>query len=305
MIQEMTGVLNGLRSLELTDLQLYKDALNQVQRICWHQYFPYLYFRYEDLLICEEDGSVCLFYRLNRLNKDPKLFLYFLPMPMNEKVLKRCLDRVRAYNNTKKAEICRVDEQELAILESLGADIQAMPLESEYVYAPKNYRSLAGAKHHKLRQDINRIMARDNVEVRDFVEGDRKSCIALMDEWAVIQQDKYDGPVAPRGFARRCVRHSTLFNKIDLFGLVVVIDGNIRSVGFAGEIRRGLANLFITYSDHNYFGLNRFLFYQFMLKLDEYDLVNYAGAATKGLQFAKESLRPVMQHGMYRVQVIQ
>jgi len=42
-----------------------------------------------------------------------------------------------------------------------------------------------------------------------------------------------------------------------------------------------------------------------MLQLENFDLVNYAGAATKGLQFAKESLHQVIKHGMYKVQVIQ
>ena len=305
MTQEQTGILSGLRSLDLSDLQLYKDALSQVNRICWHQYFPYLHFRYDDLLISEEDGSVCLFYKQNRLNKAPKLYLYFLPMPMNENALKLCLERVRAFNNSQRAEIYRVDEQDIGKLESLGAaDMQTFPLEREYVYDPQAYHSLSGTKNHKIRQDINRIMARDDVKIRNFEEGDSKDCITLMDEWAVIQQDKYDGRVSPRGFARRCVRHSALFDKKNLFGLVVLIEGRIRSVGFAGEIRPGLANLFITYSDHNYSGLNRFLFYHLMLQLDDYKLVNYAGAATPGLKFAKESLRPVLKHSTYRVHVI-
>jgi len=304
MDQEKTGALSGLRHFGLTDFQLYKEALAQVNRICWHQYFPYLYFRYGDLLISEIDGSVCLFYKQNRANRDPKLYLYFLPMPMNENVLKLCLERVRTFNNTKRAVIYRVDEQDIEKLEHLGTDVKTFPLEREYVYDPKNYHSLSGTKKHKIRQDVARIRGMDDVEVRAFEEGDVKGCIALMDEWAVIQQNKYEGRVAPRGFARRCVRNSTLFEKKDLFGLVVLIDGTIRSVGFAGEIRPGLANLFITYSDHRYYGLNRFLFYHLMLQLDTYELVNYAGASTPGLEFAKESLRPVLKHGSYRVHVI-
>ena len=59
MDQEFTGALSGLRRLELGDLQTYKEALNQVNRICWQQYFPFLYFRYvlsrkDDMLISED-----------------------------------------------------------------------------------------------------------------------------------------------------------------------------------------------------------------------------------------------------------
>lgn len=293
--------MQGLRSLELSDLQLYKNALDQAGRLGWHQYFPYLHFRYGDLLIGEELGTVCIFRKVNRVNGTVKLQLYFLPMPMNEVVLNRCLERIRTFNRQKRAEICRVDEQDLENLAYFGDSLQSFPLEKEYVYSPRSYHSLAGPKNQKLRQDIKRITARNDVEVREFTEEDKKECITLMDEWAVMQQDKYPGQVSARGFARRCVRNSTLFGKRDVFGLVVLIAGRIRSVGFAGEIRQGLANLFITYSDHSYFGLNRFLFYQLMLRLDDYDLVNYAGASTPGLEFAKESLRPRIRHGMYRV----
>jgi UDP-N-acetylmuramoyl-tripeptide--D-alanyl-D-alanine ligase len=129
-----------------------------------------------------------------------------------------------------------------------------------------------------------------------------EDCSALMEEWAVTQQDKYDGPVSPRCYAKRCVRSSTLFDEKDLFGQVVLVGGKIRSVGLAGEIRTGLAN-FLSYSDHNIYGLSRFSKYHLMLKLDGYDLVNSAYATTPGLKYAKESFCPVSKHSMYRVSI--
>lgn len=301
MKQELTGALSGLRKLDLSDIKLYKDALNQAKRICWQQYFPFLHFRHNDLLISDENGSICIFFMLTRQDRAPKLYLYFLPMPMNEHALKLCLERVRDFNNNKRAEIYWVDEEDIGMLQYLEPNSRAIPLASEYIYDPKTYLSLSGRRKHEIRQDIKRIMDRGDVEVRPFEEGDINDCLTLMNEWAVIQQDKYDGRVLPRGYARRCVRFSTLFDKKDLFGQVILVEGKIRAVGFAGEIRTGLANLFITYSDHNINGLNRFLNYHLLLKLDSYDLVNSAYATTPGLQYAKESLCPVFKHGMYRV----
>jgi hypothetical protein len=308
MNQEMISALSGLRQLGLGDLQAYKDAITQVNRICWQQYFPFLYFRYvmsrsEDLLITEVDGSVCIFYKLNHDNKTPKLYLFFLPIPMNEHALNLCLERVRAFNNSKRAVIYWVDEEEIGKLENLEGDMRAIPLEKEYIYDPKIYRSLSGGEKREMRKNLNKVSARGDVEVRAFEEGDIKDCIALMDEWAVIQQDKYEGQVSPRGYAKRCVRSSTLFDKKDLFGQVVLVGGKIRSVGFAGEIRTGLANLFVTYSDHNIHGLSRFQIYTLMLELAGYDLVNYGPASTPSLKYAKESLCPVSKNGLYRVHV--
>ena len=130
MDQEFTGALSGLRRLELSDLQTYKEALNQVNRICWQQYFPFLYFRYvlsrkDDMLISKVDGSVCIFLLKKSANGVPRLYLFFLPMPMNEQALELGLERVREFNKSKKAVIYWVDEEDIGKLENLKADVQS------------------------------------------------------------------------------------------------------------------------------------------------------------------------------------
>jgi hypothetical protein len=310
MDQELTGALSGLRTLKLDDLQTYKNALNQVNRICWQQYFPFLYFRYvlsrkDNLLISEEAGSVCLFLLTRSVDGAPRLYLFFLPMPMNAQALQLGLERVREFNKSRKAAIYWVDEEDIGMVENLMTAMRARPLEREYVYDPRSYRSLSGGEMHHIRKSLNRMRSRGNVEVRDFEEGDIDDCIALMDQWAVSQKDKYDGHVSPRGYAKRCVRWSARFDKKDLFGKVVLVGGKIRSVGFAGEIRKGLANLFVAYSDHHIKELSRFQIYCLLLELEDYELANSAYATTPGLKYAKKSLCPVLEHGMYRVYTIQ
>jgi hypothetical protein len=259
--------------------------------------------RKDNLLISEVDGSVCIFLLTTSINGAPRLYLFFLPMPMNAQALQLGLERVREFNQSKKAVIYWVDEEDIGIIENLKADTRAKLLEREYIYDPRSYRSLAGGEKHHIRKSLNRMRARDDVEVRDFEERDIEECIVLMDEWAVSQQGKYDGQVSPRGYAKRCVRWSARFDKKDLFGKVVLIGGKIRSVGFAGEIRTGLANLFVAYSDHHIKELNRFQIYHLLLELEGCGLANSAYATTPGLKYAKESLCPVFKHGMFRVRV--
>ena len=130
MDQEFTGALSGLRRLELGDLKSYKDALNQVNRICWQQYFPFLYFRYvlsrkDEMLISKVNGSVCIFLQTKSINGAPRLYLFFLPIPMNDQALELCLERVREFNKSKKAVIYWVDEEDLGKdreLEGRGAN---------------------------------------------------------------------------------------------------------------------------------------------------------------------------------------
>lgn len=303
---ELTGTLEGLRRVALEDIQTYKRGLDQTTRICWQQFFPFLYFYYcmngtEDLLIEEIDGSVCVF-RLDHKSEKPSLSLYFLPMPMNENVLRHCLERVRTFNNGNRVTIYWVDAEDIGLLGGLWEQLRVYPMNKEYIYDPKIYRALSGKKTRDLRHNLNRIAAREDVEVRPFENGDIAACLALMDEWADQQRAKYEH-ISYRRYTKNCVRHSSLFGKPDLFGKVVLVGGNIRSFGFAGEIRRGLANLFITYSDLAINGLNRFLIYHFMLDLESCDLVNSAMADTPGLIAAKDSLCPVAMHGVYRVHV--
>jgi hypothetical protein len=307
MSEELTGALSGLRPLGLNDLQLYKNALHQVNRICWQQYFPFLYFRYilsrkDDLLISESEGSVCIFLKTETRGA-PRLYLFFLPIPLNTKALDLGLERVREFNKSKRAVIFWVDEEDIGNLEIPGSDVRFTPLDREYIYDPGIYRSLSGGEKRHIRKSVNRLLARGDVEVRDFGEGDIRDCLSLMDEWAISQQDKYDGQVSPRGYAKRCVRWSKRFDKKDLFGKVVLVDGKIRSVGFAGEIRTGLANLFVAYSDHSIKELSRYQIYHLLLELEGCALANSAYATTPGLIYAKESLCPVFKHGMYRAHV--
>lgn len=306
MAAELTGALAGLRPFTLADLPAYKRALDTGGRICWQQYFPFLYFYYamngaEDLLLEEVDGSLCV-YRLKHRGQTPSLCLYFLPLPMNGGVLRHCLERVRAFNGGGRAMIYWVDAEDVGCLAGLWDSLRIFPMNQEYLYDPKLYRDLSGRRTKELRHNLNRIAARGDVTVRPFANDDAEDCIALMDEWAEQQRQKYEA-IAYRRYTKNCVRHAGLFAAPDLIGKVVLIDGRIRAFGFAGEIRRDLANLFVTYSDLVINGLNRFLIYQLLRDLDGCDIVNSAMADTPGLAAAKASLCPVAMHGMFRVHV--
>lgn len=301
---ELTGGLAGLRRLDIGDLDRYKAALNQTQRICWQQFFPFLYFYYcvngrEELLIEEIDGSVCI-YRLDFKHGVPYLLLYFLPAPFQPDVLAKCLARIRAFNQHQRVVIYWVDEEDFGVLAKLWEEVRAFPMNREYIYEPATYHSLAGKKTRNLRRNLEKIFQRDDIEVRDFAPGDVSACLGLVDEWAALQIQKY-GQISYQRYTRNCIKLAHRFRAPDLFGKVILVDGEIRSFGFAGEIRRGLANLFITYSDLAITGLNQYLNYRLLLALDDYSLANAAMADTSGLKFAKEALCPVQTHGMFRI----
>jgi len=59
---------------------------------------------------------------------------------------------VREFNKSKKAVIYWVDEEDIGKLSNLGGDVRAVPLEREYIYDPRIYRSLSGKEKHHIRK---------------------------------------------------------------------------------------------------------------------------------------------------------
>ncbi len=296
------SALFGLRSISLDDLTHYKAALNQSQRVCWQHFFPFLYLfsrrDHSEFLISEESGSVCIYW-LSQEGAGPKLHLFLLPVPMNVAVLKNCLDRCRDFNHSKSATVRMVDEEDIGVVSSLeGAS--AVPVCSEYIYDPKFYRSLSGGKTRNLRHNLTRIETRGDVAVRPYEAADAADCLALLDKWWEMQKEKHE-IFNFRRYTMACLKNASQFDQTDLFGKVILVDGKIRSFGFAGEIRAGLGNLFITYSDHNVKGLNYFLNYQLLQDMEGYESANASRADTPGVKFAKEALCPVSMHEIYRI----
>ncbi len=297
------NTLIGLRRLSMEDLSRYKAALEQSGGMSWPQYFPFLYLyeataKTEEFLIGEESGSLCI-YRRNLTAKGPMLYLAFLPMPMNMAVLESCLARIREHNNSPDAMIYWVGEEELASISSLR-NTKATPLHQEYIYAPENFRSLRGNKKSNFRKNVSLIQMRDDVEWRPYTTDDLAECLMLMDEWAELQKEKHEKVLYQR-YSHNCLKFAHHFESRDLFGQVFLVGEKIRAFGFGGEMRPGIANVFVGYADHRITGLHQFMYYQLLLAMDGYELANAGHADTPGIQFAKDHMRPVSMHGIYRV----
>lgn len=300
------NALSGLRSLSLDDLARYKAVLNESRRICWQHYFPFLLLfsrkDHSEFLIAEESGSICIYW-LSQEKTGPKLHLFLLPMPMDTAVLKACLDRCRDFNGSKGAVIRLVDEADIGVVSCL-AGAKTLLKCSEYLYDPRFYHSVPGGKKTvNLRYSIRQIEAMGDMEVRPYVEADAAACLALLDEWWELQKGKHECLHYAR-YTRACLKQAAEFDSRDLFGKVILLNGKVRSFGFAGEMREGLANLFVGYSDHTIKGLNYYMVYQLMRELDGCILANSGKADTPGVQFAKESLCPVSMHNVYRIQQV-
>lgn len=302
-IQTDAGALSGLTPISRYDLPRYKAAINQTKQTVWQSYFPFLYFMGQNsntAFLTEEDtGSICI-YRLRRQGERSDLCLFLLPMPFQPAVLERCLQRVRQYNGRAKASIFRIDAEDAGLFKD-RPHTRIVSCPEEYVYAPAHYKDLSGGKNGNLRRNVNKFERRDDIEVADYRIDDQHECLAVIEQWETMQQDKY-GELLYQGYTVNCLKQYEQFPRKDLFGKVIRIGGEIRSFGFAGEIRNGLGNLFITKSDHRINGLNKYLNYCLLRAMEHLELVNSSNAGdTPGLAFSKQELGPVALHPLYQV----
>lgn len=297
-----SGALAGLVKINLNDLPRYKTAINMTRQTCWQSYFPFLFFHGQksnsEFLIEEDCGSLCV-YRLRRQRESLDLCLFLLPMPFQADVLERCLERVRTFNGVAQASIFRVDGEDIPLFQH-RANTRIVACPEEYIYAPVRYRDLSGRKNRDFRRGIQAVERLSDVEVLSYDVTYQQNCVALLDRWAAIQQTKYQN-ILFQGYTRNCLEQYPLFPRNDLFGKVIRIGGEVVSFGFAGEIRAGMGDLFITYSDHGVDGLNKYLIYSLLREMEGYEFVNSGTADTPGLAAAKQAIGPIAMHPMFQV----
>lgn len=301
--KEDASALSGLRPLALADLPLYRAAIDQTRRTVWQHYFPFIYLlgqsRGNQFLVEEDAGSLCLYY-LREKKGAKHLCLFLLPMPLQTAVLERCIERLKAFNHGDRASLFRVDAGDVGMLRG-RAHTRIVSCPEEYIYAPANYLDLSGNKKRNLRRAIQSIQQRDDLEVLDYQSSHAEECRQVLDQWAALQRDKYGG-VLYGGFTQGCLEQYEKFSRRDLFGKVIRLDGKICSFGFAGEMRQGMGNLFITYSDLQVDGLNKFLNYCLLRDMEHLEFANASHAGdTPGLAFAKQALGPAYLYKPYQV----
>jgi hypothetical protein len=298
------GALAGLRPLALDHLPAYKAALAGCQRTGWQHYFPFMYCYSQrpgrQLLVEEAEGSLCV-YMLLQKDDAQRLYLYFLPMPMSEAAWRHAVQRVRDFNGRRKAVVYWVDGEDIGRFEA-GDGQRIIPLAHEYLYSPAAFQAMSGGRSRNFRHNLAKIRARGDTHIRAYQAADAERCRQVMDDWTALQTGKYDH-IRGHSYTRVCLQVAGGFDPRDLFGLVVLVDDEIRAFGFAGEMRPGLGNLFITKSDHRIKGINYFLSYHLVTAMDGCELVNASTANGPGVEYAKESMCPVAMHPMYRLHV--
>lgn len=298
---------NALKSLSIKDMDIFKRYVREADKSSWIYYFPFLYLwslsNSREVLIGLQEGSMDIFL-LRALNRTKKpAFEMFVPsLPFKHETFKNSLERVYRYYGRKKASVLWVDRDDLKKIRGYR-DLENIIFnfkEQEYMYDPKIYEQPQGHRFRNIRKAINKIKSLENVEVIPYSKEHKKECLELLETWQNRQDSKYEN-FADTTYTKMCLEHAHLFDKNDLFGLIIKIDSKIRSFNFAGEITKSTGNLFIAKSDHNINGLNVYMQYLMMSTKREFDILNAASdMGYEGLRFNKRSLLPAKMLNMYK-----
>jgi hypothetical protein len=296
------GPLRGLKVLEISDLPRWKSALALGGETGFGCYFPYVLAHQRPgrstVLIAEDAGCLCVFIQHERNGKS-HLDVFLNPIPMNIDVTRRCLDRANDFNGDWSARILRIDgndASQAARIPGVGIRVRRQ----QYLFAPRAFVDLRGAKYQTLRRHVARIRKLPELEVVPYSERFASGCRVLLEQWSKRHRKKF-GKWGDVGLSRRVLDVADAISSPDITGEVVLLGERLAAYCLGGEIRPGLGCFLDTKSDLDVPGLGYFQRHSFYTNHDSFDLINDGSdAGSAGLRQMKDSLRPAAMHMEYR-----
>jgi len=171
MSPELSGALAGLEVLDLSHLPRFKRAVDAGRQVGFGYYLPHLLSQNRRgrsvLLLGEDEGSICI-YRWRRQGTRVQLDLATAPTPLVPQVLSRCLERANDYNKDRSARVLRIDAQDVAAASELP-HLRIRQRKSQYLYAPKDFRDLAGRRYRTLRRNVVSVQKLAGLEVVPYL----------------------------------------------------------------------------------------------------------------------------------------
>ena len=301
---------SSLRTISIEDKNRYIKAISKTEKKSWSAYFPFLLSwnlsASREVLISYDNGTITLYLLRGFLReKRPSFYIFMPPFPMTNETVLEAARRQVFYKGKDRGTILWVEEEEKALLSRKAPDINFTYVDrdsDEYLYDPNIYNDLKGTKFRHLRKDIKLINNLNGVEVLPYSSEMKKECLELLEEWERSQGGKYIY-LEDRGYTRVIFDIYKDFTREELFGIVIRVNGKIRSFGFAGKIKKGIGSFFIGKSDLSVKGLHTYMRYELLKRMKEYKLINDSYAVSEGMAFSKRMFRPVGMLKQYKAKL--
>jgi glutathione synthase/RimK-type ligase-like ATP-grasp enzyme len=281
-------ILKGLKTLAIGDQAFFNRYLSISANTSWISFFPYLYSfaqRNRWALYWElYRGSVCL-YCLRERTSGKRLSLYLPPFPFRATTLEYALSKVNQFNNDESGEILWVEESEQQEIARLGYDLRKVA--DEYFYSKESLDAF-----------LSTWTVAGNVTLRKYTEEDEEACLDVLARW---RTDCLDQGITNTGYyyKRSCIKNSLKYMDGSIIGEVLLVDGKIQSVCFAGSAIPQYVTFFVTIASPEYNEMKLFQQASMARNFSAQFFNNSVERDDETAPYLSDEVLPAKVHGLY------
>lgn len=286
-------VLSGLKPLAIEDQEIFIRCTDKAKRNSWVAFFPFLSSfgqRLQSTLYWElYRGSICLYY-LSERPSGKRLSLYSPPFPFRSRTLFYAMDKVNRFNQKENGEITWIEESDRQDIAHLGYAINK--IEDEYIYSKESLDAF-----------FKLYTMDDNIATRPYIRDDEETFMALLEKWRIDHLAKgevnwgYD-------LKKSCLQNALKFSDGTLIGEVLLVDGEIQGVCFAGAINVDYVSFLTTITASPHDKLKLFQQASMSQNFSASFYNNSGERAGESAPYLSEAMKPVARHQLFRARKI-
>jgi len=283
-----TDILKGLKVLSIEDQEIICRCLSASEHKAWISFFPFLISFSErnrwKLYWEKYRGSVCL-YCMRESSSGQRLSLYLPPFPFRKTTLIYAIKKIDQFNQNENGKITWVEESMREEIARMGYDV--IKVGDEYIYSKESLATF-----------FNNQAIADNIIIRKYAKDDEQECLDLLKRW---RADCIEKGVTTTGYyyKRSCIQNAHQYIEGTIIGEVLLVDGTIQGVCFAGVVNPKYAICFVTIASPEYSEMKLLQQASMAGNFSTPFFNNYAEKVEASAPYLSDHIQPVEIHGLY------
>jgi len=277
------------KPIRLEDKRLLPEYLKLAQPQISEYTFTNLYvWRKSDQVMLSRRGDVLLV----KVIKAPDTREVLLPPLGSEDIVQTSKELIQDAGREKPPPFYGISKDQTEALTKIGFSVKLDRDNSDYVYSVKDLSDLPGTRYHSKRQAIKRCLSENKCEYVPITHDTAELCLQLQEEWCNLMDcNKSEGLRDEDQAIKETFLH---FEKLDVFGGAVTVDGRMQAFTVAERLNNDTAVIHFEKANPKVKGLYQLVNNWFCKNaLNEYTYVNREqDLGEPGLRRAKESYHP-------------
>lgn len=173
---------------------------------------------------------------------------------------------------------------------------------SEYIYSAAEFEEMKGKKFRKMREAVNNIKKNHEMKVNDINQGNFDVVKSIFDKWAESRQRSGMDNTIGNETDNLLFNH---FKELELFGVILIIDGIPASVAIGYEIAENICDIAIFKHTGAVKDLCKVTLREFMLRYKKiYTYFNFEeDGGIEGLRTIKQRLNPCAMNNIWKAEL--